>query len=62
MLEDNTILSTNFVPIFPKLDNSEISLLTLSWLVSVFGQVQFEEVEELSDTDRGSGGFGSTGA
>lgn len=49
MLEDNTILSTNFVPIFPKLDNSEISLLTLSWLVSVFGQVQFEEVSNNED-------------
>lgn len=49
MLEVNTILSTNFVPIVPKLDDSEISLLTLSWLVSVFGQVQFEEVSNNED-------------
>jgi len=27
-----------------------------------YPQVQFEEVEELSDSDRGAGGFGSTGA
>ena len=25
-------------------------------------KVQFNEVEELSDTDRGAGGFGSTGS
>ncbi len=49
ILEVNTILSTNFVPIFPRLNDSEISLLTLSWLVSVFGQVQFEEVSNNED-------------
>jgi dUTP pyrophosphatase len=27
-----------------------------------YPQIEFEEVEELSDTDRGEGGFGSTGA
>ena len=26
-----------------------------------YPQVEFEEVDELSDTERGSGGFGSTG-
>ena len=31
-------------------------------IIMPYPQVQFEEVEELSDTDRGSGGFGSTGA
>lgn len=27
-----------------------------------YPQIEFEEVEELSDTERGTGGFGSTGA
>ena len=31
-------------------------------IIMPYPQVQFEEVEELSDTDRGEGGFGSTGA
>lgn len=26
-----------------------------------FPQVEFEEVEELSDSERGAGGYGSTG-
>jgi dUTPase len=26
-----------------------------------YPEVQFEEVEELSDSDRGTGGYGSTG-
>jgi dUTP pyrophosphatase len=30
-------------------------------MVLPVNQVEFEEVEELSDTDRGNGGFGSTG-
>ena len=30
-------------------------------VISVVPKVEIEEVEELSDTDRGSGGFGSTG-
>ncbi len=31
-------------------------------IIMPYPQVQFEEVQELSDTDRGDGGFGSTGA
>lgn len=31
-------------------------------IIMPYPQVEFEEVEELSDTDRGEGGFGSTGA
>jgi dUTP pyrophosphatase len=31
-------------------------------IIMPYPQVQFEEVEELSDSDRGEGGFGSTGA
>ena len=31
-------------------------------IIMPYPQVEFEEVEELSDTDRGAGGFGSTGA
>ena len=30
-------------------------------IINKVEQVQFKEVDELSDTDRGSGGFGSTG-
>lgn len=30
-------------------------------LVIPYGRVYFEEVEELTDTERGNGGFGSTG-
>ena len=30
-------------------------------IIMPYPQVQFEEVEELSDSDRGEGGFGSTG-
>jgi len=30
-------------------------------LILPYPQIEFEEVEELSDTDRGEGGFGSTG-
>lgn len=30
-------------------------------IIMPFPQIQFEEVEELSDTDRGEGGYGSTG-
>lgn len=30
-------------------------------IIMPYPQVQFEEVEELSDSDRGAGGFGSTG-
>ena len=30
-------------------------------IIMPYPQVEFEEVEELSDTDRGEGGFGSTG-
>ena len=38
-------------------DQERIAQLVLAPVV----QAQFEEVEELSDTDRGAGGFGSTG-
>ena len=31
-------------------------------VIMPYPQIEFEEVSELSDTDRGSGGFGSTGA
>jgi len=31
-------------------------------IIMPYPQIEFEEVEELSDTDRGVGGFGSTGA
>ena len=31
-------------------------------IIMPYPQVQFEQVEELSDSDRGEGGFGSTGA
>ena len=31
-------------------------------LIMPYPQVEFEEVEELSSTDRGSGGYGSTGS
>lgn len=31
-------------------------------MIMPYPQVQFEEAVELSDTDRGTGGFGSTGA
>ena len=31
-------------------------------MIMPYPQVQFEEAEELSDTERGTGGFGSTGA
>lgn len=30
-------------------------------IIMPYPEIQFEEVEELSDTDRGKGGFGSTG-
>ena len=30
-------------------------------VITPYKEVDFEEVEELSDTDRGNGGFGSTG-
>ena len=30
-------------------------------IIMPYPQVQFEEVEEVSDSDRGAGGFGSTG-
>lgn len=30
-------------------------------IIKPYPEIQFEEVEELSDTDRGEGGFGSTG-
>lgn len=30
-------------------------------MIIPYPQIEFNEVEELSDTDRGSGGFGSTG-
>lgn len=30
-------------------------------IILPFPQIQFEEVEELSDTERGTGGYGSTG-
>ena len=30
-------------------------------IIMPYPQVQFEQVEELSDSDRGEGGFGSTG-
>ena len=31
-------------------------------IIMPYPQVEFEEVKELSDTDRGDGGFGSTGS
>ena len=31
-------------------------------IIMPYPQVQFEQVEELADSDRGEGGFGSTGA
>jgi dUTP pyrophosphatase len=31
-------------------------------IIMPYPQVQFEQVDELSDSDRGDGGFGSTGA
>lgn len=31
-------------------------------IIMPYPQIELEEVEELSDTDRGDGGFGSTGA
>ncbi len=31
-------------------------------IIMPYPEVEFEEAEELSDTDRGEGGFGSTGA
>lgn len=31
-------------------------------IILPYPQIEFEEVEELSDTDRGSGGFGSSGS
>ena len=31
-------------------------------IIMPYPQVQFEQVDELSDSDRGEGGFGSTGA
>ena len=31
-------------------------------IIMPYPEIEFEEVEELSDTDRGEGGFGSTGA
>jgi len=31
-------------------------------IIMPYPQIELEEVEELSDTDRGEGGFGSTGA
>jgi len=34
----------------------------LQLIIMPYPQIQFEEVEELSNTDRGAGGFGSTGA
>lgn len=30
-------------------------------IILPYPQIEFEEVEELSETDRGTGGFGSTG-
>lgn len=30
-------------------------------IIMPYPEVQFEEVEELSDSDRGTGGYGSTG-
>ena len=34
----------------------------LQLIIIPYPQIQFEEVDELSNTDRGDGGFGSTGA
>jgi dUTP pyrophosphatase len=30
-------------------------------IILPYPEIQFEEVDELSNTDRGTGGFGSTG-
>ena len=45
-----------YEPIFPKIGDKIAQLIILP-----YPQVEFEEVTELSETDRGEGGFGSTG-
>jgi dUTP pyrophosphatase len=49
--------SKTHYPMVPYLVGDRIGQI---WLEKVI-DFQFEEAEELSDTDRGSGGFGSTG-
>lgn len=50
-----------FRPVDNPKKNYEIGDRVVQLVVMPISQVEFEEVSELSDTQRGTGGFGSTG-
>ena len=43
-------------------DNYEVGESVVQLMVMPFPKINFEEVEELEDSSRGAGGFGSTGS
>jgi dUTP pyrophosphatase len=43
-------------------DNYEVGERVVQLMVMPFPKINFEEVEELEDSSRGAGGFGSTGS
>jgi len=45
-----------------KADIYEVGDRVAQLMIIPYPEVQFEEVEELSNTERGSGGYGSTGS
>ena len=57
---DEKILLAAFIP-FGEVKEVSIPIDAGTGLKRGFGFVEFEEADELSDTVRGSGGFGSTG-
>lgn len=52
--------ATLFTNYFPK--SYEVGERVGQIIVMPYPQIEFEEVQELSDTERGEGGFGSTGS
>lgn len=58
---DNTEVDLTSVTFGHKLNIYDINERIGQLIIIPYPKVQFEEVSELSETDRGSGGYGSTG-
>jgi dUTP pyrophosphatase len=55
-------VQATFNKIHNKLENYEVGDRVAQIMIIPYPQIKFIETQELSDTDRGTGGFGSTGS
>jgi dUTP pyrophosphatase len=55
------LIGVDFTPELEEFNTYEIGDRVGQIIILPYPKVEFEEVEELSDTERGAGGFGSTG-